>query len=94
MGLRFFDQYSLLHFSVGVVAFFWGMPLTTFFIIHSIFEYLENTRQGILFIQRLPLWPGGKFFSDSSVNILGDTVFAVAGFATAKLLDAMYKRDA
>ena len=43
MGLNFYDQFSLLHASVGVLFFFWGISFKTAFILHIIFEFLENT---------------------------------------------------
>jgi hypothetical protein len=91
MGLLFADQYSLLHFSVGVVAYFWGIDFVTFFVLHSIFEVLENTQTGIFLIQHVPVWPGKKLHSDSTLNILGDTFFALAGFDVARRLDDAYK---
>ena len=43
MGKQFLDQYSLLHFSQGVVAYFWGTPFHIWVITHASFEFLENS---------------------------------------------------
>ena len=50
MGLNFADQYSLLHFAVGVVLYFWNIPLSLAIILHTIFEIVENTKMGMKFI--------------------------------------------
>jgi hypothetical protein len=94
MGLHFCDQYSLLHFSVGVVMYFWGFSLWSAFAIHTIFELLENTQLGMKFItDYFTLWPGGKTFADSHLNMFGDTVFFLAGFVSAQLLDEYYNKS-
>ena len=76
MGQHFADQFSLLHFSVGVVAYFWG-----------VFELGENSPTGIRLINSMSLWPGGKPEPDSLLNIAGDTAFAMAGWMVACALD-------
>lgn len=88
MGYRLLDQYTYLHFSVGVVAYFWNIPLFWWFIIHSIFELAENTSFGIYFINHyLTIWPGGKPKHDSYLNILGDTFGTILGWFSAYMLD-------
>lgn len=88
MGVYFFDQYSLLHFAVGVIFYFWDFSATTTFLIHTVFEYLENTDIGIYFINKyLTIWPGGKPYADSLLNSIGDTFFTMLGFYLAKYLD-------
>jgi hypothetical protein len=88
MGLLFYDQYSLLHFSVGVVMYFWGFSLWWAFVIHTFFELFENTQVGVSFItDYFTFWPGGKSFPDSHLNMLGDTVFFIVGFVSALSLD-------
>jgi hypothetical protein len=44
MGLLFYDQYSLLHFSVGVVMYFWGFSLWWAFVIHTFLNYLKTRK--------------------------------------------------
>lgn len=99
MGVNFTDKYSLLHFSVGVVTYFWSVPLLFAFILHSIFEYGENTKTGMkiindFFVNRnyekynIPFtWPGGKDKPDSLINILGDTFYFIAGWVLSYTID-------
>lgn len=91
MGIDFFDQYSILHLAVGIIAFFWGMPLHIFVILHLLFEMTENTQFGINMINRFPLWPGGKQFPDSFSNSISDTIFAIIGWIIAFCLDKKLK---
>jgi hypothetical protein len=84
MGTRFMDKYSLLHFAVGIISRYWNITLLGLFIIHILFEFAENTTQGMYFINTwIPIWPGGKTHSDSFVNRIGDTVFAGLGWIAA-----------
>ena len=88
MGTYFMDQYSLLHFAVGIVMYFWGLSLRHAFVLHTIFELSENTELGMRFINsNFSMWPGGKPKADSNLNILGDTVFALIGFWLARYVD-------
>ena len=83
-----FDQYSLLHISVGVVAYFWGFSVLSWIIIHTIFELLENTSYSVWFINKyIPFWPGGKTKTDSTINMVGDTISAILGWAFAYYID-------
>jgi hypothetical protein len=93
MGHRFADQYSLLHASVGVISYFWSVPFLLGLIIHTIFEVVENTNQGMRFIQRyLSLfWPGGKDEPDAIINRIGDTVFFSGGWLLAAWLNGIGK---
>ena len=62
MGKQFLDQYSLLHYSTGVAAYYWGVPFWTWVVIHVSFE-------GMRFINtNLTFWPGGK------PNAVGETL--------------------
>jgi hypothetical protein len=89
MGKQLFDQYTLLHFAVGVIAYFWGMSFTMLFILHTIFEITENTTYGMYLINTLfkGIWPGGKPYADSIVNSIGDTIGAMLGSLCAYYLD-------
>lgn len=88
MGFSLLDQYSLLHFAAGVVAYFWAVPFWWWLAGHALFEYAENTPAGMAAINALPLWPGGKPAADSGRNILGDNLAAAAGWLAAAALDA------
>ena len=85
MGTAFTDEYSLLHFATGVIVYYWGMSLTTWIIIHILFEYLENTQLGIKIINKVTLWPGGKDKPDSLINRIGDIFYGILGWMVANL---------
>jgi len=92
MGTTFADSYSLLHFAVGVVAYFVGIRWWVFLLLHILFEYVENTSQGVEFIDRNLswFWPGGKEQPDSLINSVGDTVFAMLGWMIAAFIHKRY----
>jgi hypothetical protein len=80
MGLGFSDRYSLLHFAVGIIAYFWNVSFVLWFTIHMIYEILENTNYGIKLINRFPYWPGGKEAPDSLLNSCGDQFYGMVGW--------------
>lgn len=93
MGQLIFDQYSLLHFSQGVAAYFWGADPLTWLVSHALFEFAENSEPGMAFINEyITFWPGGKPEADSWMNILGDNISAQAGYWCAKYLDEVGKK--
>lgn len=80
------DQYSLLHFAVGIISRYWNISFLWLLIIHAIFEFVENTAQGMYFINTwIPFWPGGKSHPDSVVNRVGDTMFSLIGWIVADI---------
>jgi hypothetical protein len=88
MGNKLMDQYSYLHFSVGVIFYFWGFTLRNWIIIQILFEILENTNIGIKLINKTNIWPGGgKIKSDYTINIIGDIIFGTLGWISAYYLD-------
>lgn len=90
MGYRYFDQYTYLHFAVGIVVYFWNISLINFVILHTIFEFLENTQMGMNIInQYIVFWPGGKSKPDAITNNIGDTFGAVFGWLSAYYLDKL-----
>lgn len=92
MGTAFTDQYSLLHFAVGVMSRYWNMPLLWLIAIHALFEALENTERGMWMINTyVPFWPGGKTHADSILNRVGDTVYAGLGWVVANVQLDFYK---
>lgn len=92
MGQFFFDQFSLLHFAVGIIAYFWGFSLFFTVIVHILFELLENTKYGMYFINHyVPFWPGGKPFADSMINQISDTLMSTVGWIMAQLADKYSK---
>ena len=93
MGVYFIDQYSLLHFSAGVIVYFFGIDFGTWYILHMLFEILENTDSGVKFIdKKLTFWPGGKKSPDTLINSIGDQFFAMLGFIIAIMLNNYGKK--
>jgi hypothetical protein len=92
MGLGIVDQYSLLHFAVGIIAYFWSVSLLLLIVIHILFEYIENTQWGMKVINTyfIGWWPGGKTHSDNLINQTSDTVFSGLGWLFAKYVDKVY----
>jgi hypothetical protein len=88
MGVLFTDQYSLLHFAVGIVVYYWDVSFITWFIVHLLYEYVENTEYGMRWINQFSRWPGGKEYADSMVNRLGDQFYAMLGWYVAYLVCA------
>lgn len=92
MGILIFDQYTLLHFATGVIAYFVGMRLGMWLLLHAIFEFTENTEIGMRFINEyMTWWPGGKPHADSMINGLGDTIASIVGWLVASKLDSVGK---
>ena len=99
MGYRLFDQYSVLHLAVGIVAYFWNVAFWPAFGIHMAFEIFENTKAGMRIINdyfvgtSFLTWPGRKDNSDSLRNIIGDNIAFIAGYQLALFLDKMGKKN-
>ena len=93
MGTQLLDQYSLLHAAVGVVAYFWKIPLWIGVVIHAVFEWAENTEWGVRFLNTyiiqpgLFAWPGGKYEPDAIINQIGDVATFGVGWILASWLD-------
>jgi|UniRef100_A0A6C0IUX0 hypothetical protein len=84
----FLDQYSYLHFSTGVVAYFWGIDFYIWIIIHILYELFENLYASIHIINRyITYWPGGKSCPDPIINRVGDVVSGALGWLSAYYLD-------
>ena len=90
MGKLFTDRFSVLHFATGMFFYTLKIPFTESLILHILFEFVENSKKGIEFINTFlkPIWPGGKDYSDSKLNSLGDTLFFMAGWIVAKSIIA------
>ena len=81
MGQYAIDQYSLLHFAVGILAYFWAVPFWLIVFLHIVFEWAENTPIGMRFINEwFTLWPGGKPRADSFLNMTTDTIATAVGW--------------
>lgn len=95
MGKQILDQYSLLHAAVGIIAYFWKIPLWLGLFVHAAFEWIENTEWGVWAINRyfvepgLIKWPGGKYGADAFVNQMSDNAVFVVGWVAAWWLDRL-----
>ena len=92
MGSKIFDKYTYLHFASGIIAYFWNISLINWLIIHSIFEFVENTKIGIYIIDKyISYWPGGKLKADSFINNIGETIGGVFGWISAYYISSFSK---
>ena len=90
MGNRLFDQYTYLHFAVGIIVYFWDISLLNWLIIHTIYEFVEITKTGTYIINKYfgTIWPGGgKHKAEPLINGVGDTIGAIIGWLSAYYLD-------
>jgi len=90
MGGQFLDQYTYLHFAVGIVFYFWGVSLPYWIIIHTLYEIGEITPYGAHLINTYfgHIWPGGgKHVSEPIINGIGDSIGAIIGWLSAYYLD-------
>lgn len=87
MGTAIYDKYSFLHFCVGGTVYYYNVSLILWIIIHILFEIIENTKQGVYFIDNyLTIWPGGKLAPDSLKNSISDVIFGISGWLVAYLV--------
>jgi len=93
MGLRLFDQYSILHFAVGIIAYFWSISLFMTIVLHILFEFIENTPIGMNLINTyfIGWWPGGKTYPDNLLNRVSDVVFTGLGWLLAQSINKYYQ---
>ncbi len=92
MDNQLFDQFTYLHFAVGIVMYFWGISLPKWLIIHTAYELFESTSFGVNFINVVfgKLWPGGGDHQPAHIiNSVGDTIAALIGWISAYYLDRL-----
>jgi len=80
----------------GVIAYFFGIKLINWIIMHGLFEYFENTEVGMSFINNNleNIWPGGKPKADSFMNsMIGDNIFAIIGWCIGYYFDEIGKKN-
>jgi len=90
MGIALMDPYSPSHAFGGLTFYLLGFDLLTSFILHTAFELFEN----YIWVQRggycikMPFLNHAdcKTKPDTVVNIIGDTVFFIAGYLIGKYL--------
>lgn len=80
MGVFFSDRFSLLHFATGIIAYYWSLTFVQWFVIHVVYEVIENTTWGMKLINNITIWPGGKSKSDTITNQIGDQFYAMIGW--------------
>jgi len=92
MGKNLIDNYSLLHVASGITAYYWNTSLKQWIIMHCLFEMIENTGSGMMFINKFfpHNWPGGKQHSDSIINSIGDIIFGIIGWLIAYYVNKNY----
>lgn len=90
MGEYFTDKFSLLHFASGIIVYYWDMSFIMWFIVHGLFEILENTEKGMSYINKITIWPGGKEKKDNRINSVGDQVYALLGWILAHIICSFY----
>lgn len=94
MGKNFFDNYSYVHFIVGIISYLWGFDLKKIIIIHTVFEISENTNYGMYIINKFfYIWPGGEKKADSIENMIGDTIACILGWLTFYYFDSVGKNN-
>lgn len=88
----FLDQFTYLHFAVGIIFYFWGFSLKTWFILHTLYEIGETTPFGSNIINKYfgHIWPGGgKHKAEPIINGIGDTIGSILGWLSAYYLDTL-----
>ena len=85
MGTGFFDTYSLLHFAMGIIIFYFNISFTNSILLHILYEFIENTNYGMYLINKYTkdICPGKKEYKDYFINNIGDTVFFGEGWIFA-----------
>jgi len=74
------------------VFYFWGISITNWIIIHSLYEIFETTQFGVNIINTYfsKLWTGGgKSLKEPTINAIGDTIGAILGWYIAYGLDKL-----
>ncbi len=91
--MKLTNEYTLLHVAAGIIAYYWGLPLIGWLIVHALFEYIENTKIGMNLINNyIPTWPGGKQTKETFFqSMVSDNFFAVVGWLIASFVDKGFK---
>ena len=91
MGQYFLDKYSILHFVTGILWHYMGFDILSLFILHTIFEIVENSKIGTHIINTyFKIWPGGKSSTDTLLNIIGDILISLVGWI---LVDKYFRQN-
>ena len=91
MGKNLFDKFTYLHFGTGLISYYFNINIYILLIIHTIFEYTENTILGMHIINKyMPFWPGGKPSADTIINRIGDTIGVILGWLSSLLVEKLF----
>lgn len=82
-----FDQYSLLHFATGVVAYFWHVPFWLWVVLNLLFELFENSAWGMGIIAKISVFPGGQPRPDTLPNLVCDIISCLIGWGVGYFFD-------
>ena len=81
MGKYILDIYSIIHFAVGILWRYMGFDIVSLFVLHTLFEIVENSKFGIHIINTyVKIWPGGKPAADTLINSIGDVSISLLGW--------------
>jgi hypothetical protein len=90
---QFVTIYILVHFVIGMIAGYLGIPFVLWVFIHVLFELWESTKSGIKFFAAgdkiLKEWLGASwptYSGDHIINSILDTLSSMAGWGVADYL--------
>lgn len=92
MKVGLLDKYAFLHFLAGMIVYALGFRMTTWFVAHSLFEFVQSTKQGQKIIDQLDFLSKNKDTPETMINKLGDHMMAVLGWLAAYYLDGIRTR--
>lgn len=76
-----FDEWSIIHASWGILFEKYGIGLGYALLLHTLFEFAENSEPIRGWLHRLGREPRE---GDSGLNIVGDTASMLAGYALSR----------
>jgi hypothetical protein len=86
-----FDAYSFVHFSVGVISYYLKINLSTWFILITLFELIQNVQCGSLIdMIKAKITPFSQQSPESTINSIGDILSALLGWICAYYFTKYY----
>jgi hypothetical protein len=79
MGKYVIGKYSIYHLCSGIIAYYCGLSFAKWFILHAIYEVLENSRLQKE-LDKIEIWPGRKPSPDTFMNSIGDQISTMTGW--------------
>jgi hypothetical protein len=86
MGKYFIDKYSTYHLCSGIIAYYCGLSFAKWFILHAIYEMVENSRLQKE-LDKIEIWPGRKPKPDTIINSIGDQICAILGWCIGYVMN-------